>query len=222
LKGGCNLRFYFKSIRYSEDIDLDVHIINKETLYNKVNRILHSEQFAQILQARKIQLIEISTPKQTETTQRWKLLLRIPTSDFPINTKIEFSRRKNRLQKNSKFEPVDITLIQFYQLTPILVNHYTDLAAYSQKIRALISRSEVQARDVFDLYLLLQRKFNSNLIDKDLKKSLAKAKNNILRLSFADFKSQTWAYLDPNYQQQYDSQETWEHIVLTVVSALEL
>jgi predicted nucleotidyltransferase component of viral defense system len=24
LKGGCNLRFFFKSIRYSEDIDFDI------------------------------------------------------------------------------------------------------------------------------------------------------------------------------------------------------
>ena len=27
LKGGCNLRFFWKSIRYSEDIDFDVHTI---------------------------------------------------------------------------------------------------------------------------------------------------------------------------------------------------
>ncbi len=25
LKGGCNLRFFLKSIRYSEDMDLDIH-----------------------------------------------------------------------------------------------------------------------------------------------------------------------------------------------------
>src|SRR3990170_6022446 len=28
LKGGCNLRFYFQSFRYSEDIDFDIQIIN--------------------------------------------------------------------------------------------------------------------------------------------------------------------------------------------------
>lgn len=27
LKGGCNLRFYFGSIRYSEDIDFDVVVM---------------------------------------------------------------------------------------------------------------------------------------------------------------------------------------------------
>ena len=29
IKGGCNLRFYFGSIRYSEDLDLDVRFIGQ-------------------------------------------------------------------------------------------------------------------------------------------------------------------------------------------------
>lgn len=42
LKGGCNLRFFFGSTRYSEDMDLDVVVIAKETLRNKVERLLKS------------------------------------------------------------------------------------------------------------------------------------------------------------------------------------
>ena len=42
LKGGCNLRFFFKSIRYSEDMDLDVHTIAPATLAGNVHRILES------------------------------------------------------------------------------------------------------------------------------------------------------------------------------------
>ncbi|MEO8905276.1 MAG: nucleotidyl transferase AbiEii/AbiGii toxin family protein [Polyangiaceae bacterium] len=42
LKGGCNLRFYFGSIRYSEDMDFDVSVIAKGTLKNKVDRLLKS------------------------------------------------------------------------------------------------------------------------------------------------------------------------------------
>ena len=30
LKGGVNLRFFFKSFRYSEDMDIDVHTISVE------------------------------------------------------------------------------------------------------------------------------------------------------------------------------------------------
>ena len=42
LKGGCNLRFFFGSVRYSEDMDLDVVVIAKGTLKNKVERLLQS------------------------------------------------------------------------------------------------------------------------------------------------------------------------------------
>lgn len=38
LKGGCNLRFFFGSERYSEDMDLDVVVMARETLKNKVDR----------------------------------------------------------------------------------------------------------------------------------------------------------------------------------------
>ena len=37
LKGGCNMRFFFKSPRYSEDIDLDVQSIDVAFLREKVN-----------------------------------------------------------------------------------------------------------------------------------------------------------------------------------------
>lgn len=93
LKGGCNLRFFFKSIRYSEDIDFDVSIISKDTLENKINKILRGEIFRRILLGKGIELIQANSSKQTETTQRWKVLLRVNNFAIPIPTKIEFSRR---------------------------------------------------------------------------------------------------------------------------------
>src|SRR4051812_40393820 len=75
LKGGCNLRFFWKSIRYSEDIDFDVHTTSKETLRKNVNQILDSPGFKQILASSKMELGSRSESKQTETTQRWKVHL---------------------------------------------------------------------------------------------------------------------------------------------------
>src|SRR5260370_32557333 len=69
LKGGCNLRFFWKSIRYSGDIDFDVHTIAKHTLQKNVNQILKSTGFEQILRSQKLQLIKFSASKQTDTTQ---------------------------------------------------------------------------------------------------------------------------------------------------------
>jgi predicted nucleotidyltransferase component of viral defense system len=223
LKGGCNLRFYFNSIRYSEDMDLDVQIVNKDTLTKKINNILQSKPFKQILWARQIKITKISEAKQTETTQRWKLLLDVPGSNIPLNTKIEFSRRENKIRAKTKFEPIAAKLIQQYQLTPIFVNHYTAMAAYQQKIAALAHRKEVQARDVFDIYLLLQYGASSVLIDDNkIKKKLIQAKNNAMAISFAEYKSQVVAYLEMDYQQQYETEEMWDHILLSVVAALDL
>jgi hypothetical protein len=93
LKGGCNLRFFLKSIRYSEDMDLDIHTMAVGTLQNNVNRLLDTPAFAQALRAQGLELVRTAQPKQTGTTQRWKLGLRIRESGTEIPTKIEFSRR---------------------------------------------------------------------------------------------------------------------------------
>ena len=70
LKGGCNLRFFLKSIRYSEDMDLDIHTMAIGTLQNNVNRLLEAPAFAQALRTQGIELAKSTQPKQTGTTQR--------------------------------------------------------------------------------------------------------------------------------------------------------
>src|SRR6266513_1000847 len=67
LKGGCNLRFFWKSIRYSEDIDFDVHTIAKQTLQKNIRQILDAPGFKRILQTAKLELTSISETKQTST-----------------------------------------------------------------------------------------------------------------------------------------------------------
>ena len=84
LKGGCNMRFYFKSIRYSEDMDFDIHIINKNTLLKNVNKLLDAAPFNNILQVHGIDILNISTPKQTPTTQRWKIELKSKYTALPL------------------------------------------------------------------------------------------------------------------------------------------
>ena len=93
LKGGCNLRFFHRSIRYSEDMDLDLGEIGAGAFRDRVREILASRPFTQILEARGIAIERVSEPKQTETTQRWKLGLRVQGVAAPLPTKIECSRR---------------------------------------------------------------------------------------------------------------------------------
>ena len=118
----------------------------------KINKLLESIAFKQNLKSHGIEIIKFSEAKQTETTQRWKLSLKITGESLPIATKIEFSRRT--INDNFKLEPVDQEIIQLYKLYPIITNHYLREEAFNQKVNALINRTETQARDIFDLNLL--------------------------------------------------------------------
>jgi len=218
LKGGCNMRFFFRSPRYSDDIDLDAQSISVAVLRNKVNSILRSKPFTDILQVRNIELEHITEHKQTETTQRWKLGLIVPHIDKPLPTKIEFSRRG--LEKFIKFESISPEIIRIFELSPILVNHYTAEITCQQKIRALISRKTAQARDVFDLYLLLASRVEKVDLSEELRSSLNKAKENIFSMDFTIFKSQVISYLEPEDQPRFESSEVWDNIRLHVVEAL--
>lgn len=219
LKGGCNLRFYFKSIRYSEDIDFDICPIALQTLRNKINKLLASVAFKQNLKSYGIQIIKISVPKQTETTQRWKLSLQVTGISLPIATKIEFSRRA--MSDDVKFAPVDNSLIQAYKLYPILSNHYSIDAAFNQKIDALMNRTETQARDIFDLNLLLDQGVDLKKIDPKLCNHIHVAIENLNSIDFAAFKGQVVAYLLSEYQVVYSDEKVWSDIKNKILLVLE-
>jgi predicted nucleotidyltransferase component of viral defense system len=218
LKGGCNLRFFFKSIRYSEDIDFDVAIISKSTLENKINKILTSVDFKRILQSKGIEIIQSASSKQTDTTQRWKILLATQESTMPIPTKIEFSRRK--MGAGVVYEAIDSDIINQHRLYPIICNHYERDAAFIQKMYALINRAETQARDVFDLKWLLDQNTNAKMINFSEKEILT-AIENIRSITFSAFKGQVVAYLMNEYREYYDSPKKWGDICLSVILALQ-
>ncbi|MCK5160066.1 MAG: nucleotidyl transferase AbiEii/AbiGii toxin family protein, partial [Candidatus Aureabacteria bacterium] len=90
LKGGTNLRFFFKSFRYSEDMDLDVNTIPVEKLKDIVMEILNARSFIDNL--RTLNIVQIIPPniakaKQTQTTQRFKIHL-ITCSGEDLFTKV--------------------------------------------------------------------------------------------------------------------------------------
>ena len=219
IKGGCNMRFYFNSIRYSEDMDIDVQIIHKDTLHKNVHQILSSSPFKYILQTYGIEILNTSASKQTLTTQRWKISLISSTTKLPLHTKIEFSRRK--FGNDVNFETVNPQILKQYSLPPIMANHYSIQSMYEQKILALALRKETQSRDIFDLYFLINSGINLKLLDKETIQHLPAAKMNAKNITFSDFKGQVIAYLSEDYQRQYDDQSLWNNIVETVISSLK-
>jgi len=220
LKGGCNLRFFFDSPRYSEDMDFDVQNLSTEDLRGRVNRVLNSLAFRQALAVRKMEVEHVTEAKQTQTTQRWKFGLLTPAAPLPTPTKIEFSRRAPF--SDATLESVTPSLLRILGLPPVLASHYPAAPAWRQKVDALAHRTVTQARDVFDLHLLLASgavvaaRENATL-PADL---LREAEKRCLNIRFNAFKGQVLSYLAPDQQAAYDTPDRWDEMVLKVADAL--
>lgn len=219
LKGGCNLRFFHKSVRYSEDMDLDVKTVALETLRKKIGKILVSDSFNATLQTRGIEIQKISEAKQTGTTQRWKLLLRLLGSELPAPTKIEFSRRG--WAGDVAYDAVDSEVIRTHELYPVMANHYGKNAAFHQKVAALIGRSETQARDLFDLDLLFRQGADPRSIPKELAAQADIAVKNAESVGFEEFRGQVHAYLAPEYQRHYERPAVWKEMKRSLIQILD-
>jgi predicted nucleotidyltransferase component of viral defense system len=218
VKGGCNLRFFFGSVRYSEDIDFDVGVVAKGTLKNRVDRLLASPLVVAPLRARDVDVVDVSTPKQTETTQRWKVGLRAVGLPVDLRTKIEFSRRA-RID-GAAFEAVDGNIARAYMLSPFPATHYTAAKAIAQKIHALAERGEPQARDVFDLnHLFAMPRTTARLPAAD-KARLAAASERAMSLSFDDYTAQVVSYLAPDQRELFAGRGAWNTMKDTVAREL--
>jgi predicted nucleotidyltransferase component of viral defense system len=219
IKSGCNLRFFCRSIRYSEDIDFDIRTMAKATLANNVDTILASPAFAQTLRTKQIEVEHVTSAKQTDTTQRWKIGIRLAGGPS-IPTKVEFSRRRG-LDEGHLLEPVDAELVRSYELFPVLAQHYSREAAFRQKIGALSGRTVTQARDIFDLKLLLDGGAGREKLPAATAKEIPRAIENAMTVGFDEFSGQVRAYLTADYQEYYGSRKVWEGLQQEIVDVLE-
>jgi len=223
LKGGVNMRFFFGSIRYSEDMDLDLSEIRVDIIQDIVLKILNARVFIDNLRPYGIQSISIpdmEKAKQTETTQRFKIHL-VTFAGEDLFTKAEFSRRG--LKDGIIVNAIPGSILRIYKLTPVIVPHYNAISSAIQKITALASRPAVQARDIFDLYIL-SPKITSSEINKlkiPKKDKLEKAYENLFSVTFEQFRDSVVSFLSPNEQVGYNSSLFWDEIKLRVANLLE-
>lgn len=218
LKGGCNLRFFCKSPRYSEDMDLDVVGIPVEYLKEKIDAMVTSTPFALMLATRGIRIAHFNNDKQTKTTQRWKFGLGVSGRSMTLPTKVEFSRRN--VCTGSVFEPIDPAIIVQNHIQPVMISHYPRQEAYIQKVGALIGRTQPQARDVFDIHLLLASGAKADVLPAELSSRLGVAKEQVLQIGYAMFRDQVLAFLPPDQQSVYDA-DAWDAMRLFVMDQFE-
>jgi len=219
LKGGCNLRSFHRSVRYSEDMGLDVAGVDEHVLRERLRAILSSRPFAQALESRGMRIEHVTEHKQTPTVQRWKLGLLTDRGERPLPTKVEFSRRG--MDEGAEFGSVDPDLVRSHGLAPFMVSHYGAAAALKQKVGALAHRTETQARDVFDFHHLLAAGAPRVALAGIDPRTLDQARSRAAAIDFAVFKSQVLAYLQPDDQARYDAPDVWDTLVLEVLEALE-
>lgn len=216
LKGGANLRYFFESARYSEDIDLDAGGIEVWALGERVDGILTSPVLGRLLRSGSLGVVSFTKPKQTETTQRWKVALAAGGQADPIRTKIEFSRRNG--DSRFELEAIPASIVAPYALRAPSLQHYLGDSAVEQKIEALAGRSETQARDVFDLDLLLRRQppFAISAGAPVCEAAAARA----LELPYDAFRDQVLPFLDVEVAELYLGEAAWQQIQGYVVERL--
>ena len=219
LKGGANLRYFFGSPRYSNDIDLDVDGRTGWQVTKSVTAVLDGPALSSLMRASRIEAPEVVAAKQTDTTQRWKIGLRTPDHPNLIRTKVEFSGRGGE-GDGWEFAVVPDEIVRPYALQAPTVRHYLRPAAISQKIAALALRSETKARDVFDLELLLrQHQARQPSTDGLAATHAAAAAERALLVPFAAFTTEVAPFLDPDLADLYD-RATWEGTCSAVARAL--
>jgi predicted nucleotidyltransferase component of viral defense system len=221
LKGGVNLRFFMKSPRYSEDMDLDVAGGRIETLKKNVYKILENSSFRRTLLTFGISDILINDPlkaKQTETTQRFRVrLVNSLGEEFP--TKVEFSRRSS--EDPSIDENIDPSIASLYNRLSYRCQHYTGESAVLQKIRALAGRTETQARDVFDLNLLYLGGYFNKMLWNFKSDLIEKAKEHMISISYSQYRDQVEEYLANDNQKDFSGRKNWEKMQETLLGELE-
>lgn len=221
LKGGVNLRLFFKSIRYSEDMDIDVQGLPVASVSKRVLRILNSPSFRENLRTYGITGLtppDMAAAKQTAVTQRFKVhILTAGGGDY--FTKVEFSRRG--FAGEPVGEGVPAAVLRPYAMAPLIVRHYPAGLAAAQKIEAVLSRSILQARDIFDLYLL-----SSQVKPGEVKLplpdgALARVKESVLEPGYETFRDAVAAYLSAQDRVQYSTREAWDEVKLKAAAFVE-
>ena len=223
LKGGVNLRFFFKSPRYSEDMDLDVLTGGVATLKKNGYKILESKAFRRSLQAYGIADLSINDPakaKQTETTQRFRLRLMTDSGDA-LPTKVEFSRRAKE-PSPYLLEQIEPEIARLYNRRAYRCQHYAGEIAVIQKLHALAGRDVTQARDVFDLSVLgsgghLNRDTIQKAVPPDIRRA---ALQRLGLLSWDEFSGHVLEFLTDDERSNYRRKEAWTALKESIAEAL--
>jgi hypothetical protein len=186
-------------------------------LERQVEAALNSPALRSLLAIGDLALAEYTSAKQTETTHRWKVGIQTPSGSDPVRSKVEFSNREG--DGIYALAALPDAVVEPYALRPPSVQHYDAATATAQKVAALAGRPQTQARDVFDLELLLRRQpLARGSLDAGL---LELAAERALEQDYAAFRDQVLPFLESGAAELVASAGAWEQIQSFVADRLE-
>jgi len=203
VKGGICLRFFHRSPRLSEDMDLDiVSSVRAATLVNAVDSVVDGRAMLATLMPFGVAAIKATKPKQTETTQRWKVMLQM-SGDEELRTKVEFSRRRDEVRFLTGVP--DSNLLRHYKAAPFAAQYYDAVRTSAQKIEALAADNRDALRDLFDLHHLFHTIGSkpqevAALLEPEKVKAAAE---KVLSFTFESFREQVVPYLTAELMDLY-------------------
>jgi hypothetical protein len=219
VKGGANMRFFFRSPRRSRDIDFNYVGGRFESFAGRVDEVLASRALTELLRQHEIALVNPRRHKQTETTRRWKLSLKTPLV-AEADSKIEFSAREEPLD-DFELRPVDPALTRRLGGRSIPINRYGAIAMVTQKVGALRHRSETQPRDIFDLDLLFRTHPDALAQAPVDQRALEEALERARALTYEEYVTTVVDYLEEEVVDVLGTQNAWNDMLRHVVETLE-
>jgi hypothetical protein len=227
LKGGLNLRLFFGSPRYSDDMDLDIDPRAKDAIVRAITALLASRWLAGRLESLAIARVDFGgrPAKRTDTTLRFKLAV-INHGGIRLPTRIEASLRDRSVGDAVSSEAPAQAVIERYRSAGVesfVIPHYPRDPMIRQKIRALAGRSVIQARDVFDLHVLAEgnvRNADITFLRRALPPGeLTEASDRALRITYRQFKDQVSEFL-PDADRAALDEASWEERQVFVVDLI--
>lgn len=225
-KGGVNLRLFFGSPRYSEDMDLDGTAQSSAALRNRLRGIFEDRDFTQRLRRFGIRGLDPGEGpnKDTTTTFRYKFGV-LAGGGVRYPTKVEVSFRGRHDADETVAQVPDPSILHAYGLDAFDVPHYVRQAAIRQKLEALGGRQTAQARDVFDLHVLLSNDGVDESIDvlagvvqnEQLQEAYARA----LAISHAEYEGQVLEFVTKDTRSEYGTEQAWDDMRLRVATFIE-
>jgi hypothetical protein len=140
-------------------------------------------------------------------------------------TKVEVSFRDHHTADAVVTAAPPQGVLDVYGLRGFAVQHYALDAAVRQKIQALAGRREAQARDAFDLCVLVPDAPAAALLDflaKNLSPDqLQEARTRSLAISFDEYRGQVLEFLEEAERESQGTEGAWDEIRLRTEELVE-